>query len=196
MNYFNKTSYQHIFETLVSYVVLAAIALSAIPAQAVNAVTDEVMVTSILPVLSVKNIDLSALESETALFPEIQPAEPKRTMWVVATAYSSDPWQTDSSPCTPAMSHFDMCAEFVETGVADTIATNMLPLGTKVKFPDLYGDKVFVVRDRMNAKYNGTNRIDFWIGSEQPTNQTIIRDAKQKAIQFGVKRLKMEIYNK
>ncbi len=196
MNYFHKKNYQHLFETVVSYVALLAIAVSAIPAQAVSASSDAVVVTSLLPVFAASNEVEIATEEQVTLFPEVQPATPKRTMWVVATAYSSDPWQTDNSPCIPAMTKFDLCAQYVETGVADTIATNILPLGTKVKFPDLYGDKVFVVRDRMNAKYNGTNRIDFWIGSEHPTNATIIRDAKQQAIQFGVKRLKMEIYNK
>lgn len=112
---------------------------------------------------------------------------------VVATAYSSDPWQTDSTPCTPAMHKFDLCKAYEENGTEDTIAANFLPLGTKVRFPDVYGDKVFVVRDRMNAKYNGQHRIDFWIGSATPTNQEIIREAKQKAVAFGVKRMKMEI---
>jgi 3D (Asp-Asp-Asp) domain-containing protein len=35
-------------------------------------------------------------------------------------------------------------------------------LGTQVRFPELYGDKVFVVRDRMNARY-GYGRIDIWL---------------------------------
>lgn len=114
-------------------------------------------------------------------FPEIQARPARRTMTVVATAYSSEAAQTDSTPCIPAMWKFDLCKNFAETGIEDTIAANFLALGTKVRFPDIYGDKVFTVRDRMNAKYNGKSRIDFW-KSEKPL-----------AVHFGVKRLKMEV---
>jgi 3D (Asp-Asp-Asp) domain-containing protein len=128
-------------------------------------------------------------------FPVSDDRAPLRTITVVATAYSSDPYQTDATPCIPAM-NFDLCTQYEELGVEDTIAANFLPLGTQVKFPDLYGDKVFVVRDRMNARYNGQNRIDFWVGSEHPTSKEIIATAKSKARGFGVKKVKMEIYSK
>ena len=35
-----------------------------------------------------------------------------------------------------------------------------VPFGTLVRIPEIYGDKVFVVEDRMNARY--TNNIDIW----------------------------------
>lgn len=130
---------------------------------------------------------------EAPSFPVAEEREPAYTQWVVATAYSSDPWQTDSTPCIPAM-NFDLCAHYEENGLENTIAANFLPLGTHVKLPELYGDKVFVVRDRMNARYNGTNRIDIWVGSETPVNQEIIANAKAKAIAFGVKQIKMEVF--
>ena len=126
-------------------------------------------------------------------FPFSDNREPAYTMWVRATAYSSDPWQTDSTPCYPAMD-FNMCAHYEDYGLEDTIAANFLPLGTKVKLPELFGNKVFTVRDRMNARYNGTNRIDIWVGSETPTNRDIIQKAKTKALAFGTKSLKMEVF--
>ncbi|MFH1286202.1 MAG: hypothetical protein ABII02_00425 [Candidatus Magasanikbacteria bacterium] len=126
-------------------------------------------------------------------FPLSGEKEPAYTKWVRATAYSSDPWQTDSTPCLPAM-NFDMCEHYENYGLEDTIAANFLPLGTKVRLPELYGDKVFTVRDRMNVRYNGTNRIDVWIGSETPENQEIIKKAKSKALAFGTKSLKMEVF--
>lgn len=132
-------------------------------------------------------------KSEPATFPISGNREPAYSQWVVATAYSSDPWQTDSTPCIPAM-NFDLCANYEANGLENTIAANFLPLGTQVKLPELYGDKVFVVRDRMNSRYNGTNRIDIWVGSETPVNQEIIANAKAKAIAFGVKQIKMEIF--
>jgi len=67
------------------------------------------------------------------------------------TGYSSTPDQTDSSPfITASGSH-------VRPGVA---ASNWLPLGAKIQIPEIFGDRVFVIEDRMNARY--TNRVDIW----------------------------------
>lgn len=112
----------------------------------------------------------------------VEPIRPaKRTITVVSTAYSSEAAQTDSTPCIPAMWKFNLCEYFAETGIEDTIAANFLPLGTEVRFPDIYGEKIFVVRDRMNAKYNGKFRIDLW------------KKDRPSAVTFGVKRIKMEV---
>lgn len=105
----------------------------------------------------------------------------KRTITVVATAYSSDVGQTDSTPCIPAMWTFNLCDHYQENGIEDTIAANFLPLGTEVRFPDVYGDQVFIIRDRMNAKYNGKSRIDLW------------KKDRGTAVKFGVERMKMEV---
>jgi 3D (Asp-Asp-Asp) domain-containing protein len=91
---------------------------------------------------------------------------------IVATAYSSTPDQTDNSPFTTAN------GKFVREGVA---AANFLKFGTKVRFPDVYGDKIFVVEDRM-AKRN-SHKIDIWM------------ESREQALQFGVKRVNIEILN-
>ncbi|KKW41946.1 MAG: hypothetical protein UY92_C0012G0025 [Candidatus Magasanikbacteria bacterium GW2011_GWA2_56_11] len=122
------------------------------------------------------------VQEEKPEFPDVSERIPKRAFTVVATAYSSDPYQTDSTPCIPAMAKFNLCEYYETYGVEDTIATNILPLGTYVRFPELYGERVFTVRDRMNAKYNGRARIDFW------------KKDKPSAVQFGVKRIKMEVF--
>lgn len=150
-------------------------------------------VPSIVPALAETGENL--VRTEDPAFPISDDSEPRYEQWVVATAYSSDPWQTDDTPCLPAM-QFDLCKHYEEHGIENTIAANFLPLGTQVKFPELYGDKVFIVRDRMNARYNGTNRIDFWIGSVTPDTPEIIAEAKAKARGFGVKQVKMEVYAK
>ncbi len=89
---------------------------------------------------------------------------------VVVTAYSSTPDQTDGSPFITAN------GTYVRDGI---IAANFLPFGAKVRFPEMYGDKIFIVADRM-AKKN-SHKIDIWMPS---------RDI---ALQFGVKRLVVEI---
>jgi len=94
----------------------------------------------------------------------------KRTIYTVATAYNSEIGQTDSTPFITAN------GSHVRDGI---IAANMLPFGTKVRLPDIYGQKVFTVEDRMNQRYS--NRIDIWMAE------------KSEAKQFGVRYIKMEV---
>ena len=98
-----------------------------------------------------------------------------RELYVTATAYSSTVGQTDSTPCHTA-NGYNLCANNTE----NIIACNFLPLGTKVVLPDIDPDRVFTVQDRMHPRF--ANRIDLWMTSTQ------------KARSFGVKILKMKIY--
>lgn len=107
-------------------------------------------------------------------------AGPNKTYQVMATAYSSEVAQTDNTPCITATG-YDVCENYALYGAANTIASNFLPLHAIVKIPELYGDQVFVVRDRMNARY-GYNRIDVWL----PT--------KGQAVRFGAKKITIEVY--
>ncbi len=90
--------------------------------------------------------------------------------WVTVTAYSSTVDQCDSTPFITAS------GTHVRDGI---IATNALAFGTKVKFPSVYGDKVFTVEDRMNKRY--TDRADIWF------------ETREEAIKFGVRKLEMVI---
>ena len=92
------------------------------------------------------------------------------TYLVRATAYSSTPDQTDDSPFITAS------GSRVGDGI---IAANFLPFGTTVRIPDVYGNKVFVVEDRMNQRY--WLNIDIWFPE------------RESAKQFGVKRIKIEV---
>ena len=84
-----------------------------------------------------------------------------RTMTV--TAYSSSRDETDSTPFITASN----------TRVRDgVVATNILPFGTRVRMPSLFGDKEFIVEDRMHRRHQ--NRMDIWFPS------------KQKALRFGI----------
>ncbi len=85
-----------------------------------------------------------------ALAPPLTPTPAKRH-WVVVTAYSSTPDQTDTSPFITA------AGTVVRDGI---IASNFLPLGTKVMFPEVYPDKIFLVEDRMAPRYG--KRADIW----------------------------------
>jgi len=90
------------------------------------------------------------------------------------TAYNSISSQTDGAPCLTA-NGFNLC----EHGIEDSIAANFLKFGTKVRIPELFGDRVFVVRDRMHKRH--VSKIDVWMLDYD--------DAKK----FGVKIAKIEV---
>lgn len=100
-------------------------------------------------------------------------AKPHKVANMVLTAYSSTPDQTDSDPFVAAS------GKRVYDGM---VAVNGLPFGTKIKIPALYGEKIFTVDDRMNARY-GSNRMDIWMGG-----------TRKEVNAFGVKRAVVEIY--
>lgn len=104
--------------------------------------------------------------------PTEKPQPPiKKTLTVRASAYSSTVDQCDSDPFTTASG-----AKVRDGG----IAMNGMPFGTKVRIPSHYGDKVFTVTDRMNARW-GNQKIDIWM----PT--------RHDAIQWGVRTVTLEI---
>ena len=99
--------------------------------------------------------------------------EPKiaKKIRVVVTAYSSTPWETWGDPFITAAG----------TGVRDGIvANNLLPFGTKVRFPEIYGDKIFMVEDRMNSR-KGHYHFDIWFPEHW------------QALNFGAKRTYIEV---
>ncbi|MDP2737076.1 MAG: hypothetical protein Q8O59_04870 [bacterium] len=106
--------------------------------------------------------------------PESEGAEIEFSRHITITAYNSEVGQTDDSPCITA-NGFNVC----NYGIEDTIAANFLPFGSKVKIPALFGDRIFVVRDRMNKRFS--NRVDVWM-IERPD-----------AVNFGVKIAKIEV---
>ena len=77
-----------------------------------------------------------------------------RTMNVIVTGYSSTPEQTDSTPFITAS------GSRVRDGI---VATNLLPFGTKIRIPEIYGDKIFTVEDRMHSRK--TVNVDIWFAS-------------------------------
>lgn len=118
--------------------------------------------------------DIIITEISTTTVPVTVEFKVKSTSVHVMTAYNSEVGQTDDSPCITA-NGFNVCKH----GIEDTIAANFLKMGTKVKIPDLYGDRIFTVRDRMNVKH--PNRVDIWMKD------------RTSAIKFGVKTAKIQV---
>lgn len=97
----------------------------------------------------------------------------KQKMVVTVTAYSSSLWETDDTPYLTAS------GTFVREGI---VANNFLPFGTKIKIPDLFGEKIFVVEDRMNPRFSKF-QLDIWFPDYQ------------QALNFGKKITYIEILN-
>lgn len=94
----------------------------------------------------------------------------KKTIKVLITAYSSSPEETDETPFITAS------GSYVRPGV---LAANFLPFGTKVRLPEIFGNQVFVVEDRLHERNN--DRIDVWFPN------------KEEALRFGAQISEMEI---
>lgn len=118
---------------------------------------------------------IAAMQNRTkeyGVFPKADLRGPSYTMTVPASAYNSEVGQTDSTPFITAS------GTHVRHGV---LAANFLPIGTRVKIPEIYGDQVFIVEDRMNARYH--KKVDIWMENHSD------------AIVFGSKNIKIEVYN-
>ncbi|HLC99800.1 MAG TPA: hypothetical protein VJC11_02455 [Patescibacteria group bacterium] len=108
--------------------------------------------------------------SDRIQFPKAADRKVLRSLRVTATAYSSTRDQTDASPFISAS------GVHVFDGM---VAANFLRFGTKIRIPDYYGDKQFVVLDRMNPRFS--SRVDVWM------------DSRGKAKQFGVRHVRIEV---
>ena len=153
--------------------------------QAAYAQTDEVMLVSvndgypasIMPEIAVKKASLATLPSASNKQAKVRRSNwvytgPK-TLQVTSTAYTSEVGQCDATPFITA-SGYDL-SNSEET----VVAANFLPLGAKIKIPDMFGDRVFTVEDRMNARYN--LRVDVWMKS------------KADALQYGRRTVTIEV---
>ena len=108
---------------------------------------------------------------------EPSPKTPDRVVTADLSAYTSTPGQTDDSPFIAAT------GKRVHDGM---IAVNGLPFGTIIKIPEIFGDKEFVVEDRMNKRYKCYNEkcsMDIWMDT-----------TRAEALKFGRRRVTAEIY--
>ena len=111
---------------------------------------DMAELTNILPVLQENS--LLSFSSPTNPDPVVA-----RELQVVVTGYSSSPWETDDTPFITAS------GKWVKKGI---VANNLLSFGTKIRIPELYGEQIFIVEDRM--RWDRSNyQIDIWFASHQ-----------------------------
>lgn len=78
-----------------------------------------------------------------------------KTIKVTVTAYSSTIEECDSTPFVTATGNY------VREGI---VAANFAPFGTRIRIPELFGDKEFVVDDRMHPRHS--RNVDIWMPSK------------------------------
>ncbi|MDP2930308.1 MAG: 3D domain-containing protein [bacterium] len=117
------------------------------------------------PIIQTFLIQENSFLASTSHFPPPSSFTIIETIPVTVTAYSSTVWETDDTPFITA----------ANTQTRDGIvASNLLPFGTKIRIPEYFGSKIFLVEDRMNERI-GDFTIDIWFPSAW------------QARQFGVK---------
>jgi 3D (Asp-Asp-Asp) domain-containing protein len=103
-------------------------------------------------------------------FPVSGPAEERYTTTRLVTAYNSTEEQCDDTPFITAN------GTYVHDGI---VAANWLKFGTRVRIPEAFGDKVFIVVDRMHPRFD--DRMDIWMADHSD------------AVKFGIQRLEVEV---
>lgn len=114
---------------------------------------------------------IAPVAPQDATLPIIPDVPAKKTLVFRSSAYSSTVDQTDGDPFTTAS------GAKVHPG---TIAANGLPFGTRIRIPQYFGNKIFVVEDRMHPRW-GNQKLDIWMTT------------RHEAKQWGVRTIKIEI---
>ena len=120
----------------------------------------------VLVILAVM-VNMPIHEAKNDTFMSVSSLLEPKPIKVVLTAYSSTPNQTDDTPfITASNTH-------VRDGI---VAANFLAFGTKVQIPEIFGDKVFTVEDRMAKKHS--DKIDIWFPERQLAKNFGIQEAE------------------
>lgn len=151
---------------LCEFALIPALIISPAPLKAPNADTPSPPQETVLPPASVGIVEIAAI----ADIPLQVPSPVKQVMQVTVTAYSSTEDQTDQTPFHTAN------GREVQDGI---VAANFLPLGTQLRIPEMFGDKIFTVEDRMHERFD--RHLDIWMPS------------RSDAQTFGIQYLTVEI---
>src|SRR3989344_5849947 len=144
-------------------------------------------ITSISALIAIMVLGIGSMKGEADYPPAVEPADHRMFASAVIgdspvvlaknarnnvkiTAYSSRVQETDDTPFITAS------GKHVRDGI---VAANWLPFGTKVRIPELFGDRIFVVEDRMHRR--NSEKLDIWF------------ESTRAAMYFGVKTARVEI---
>lgn len=172
MTYFKAKFNSFRFDYLLNFWAVLALISQILYPGVVHAFTSGTMANSSQKFASELELAAHDYQAELALSLSLV-NKPDKVVKGIVSVYSSTPDQTDDSPFYTAN------GKHVYDGL---IAANGLPFGTKIKIPAVFGDKIFTVDDRMNARYD-FGHFDVWMDAP-----------KSELFKFGVKRVQVEIY--
>lgn len=127
------------------------LAIMAVVLIGVQAGAPVAMAASLIPSIFNKTL-IAQSDDKSFVIPQKPRPVAIKTIRMDSTAYTSRPNETDGSPFITAD------GSVVRDGY---VATNVLPIGTKIRIPSVFGDKIFEVHDRMNSRYS--YRVDIWM---------------------------------
>lgn len=127
------------------------LAVLALVLVSVQSGTPVVMAAGFIPTILMNKTMIEQTDDKVVAAPVVRPPTIK-TIRMDSTAYTSRVGECDGSPFITAD------GSVVRDGY---VATNVLPIGTKIRIPTIFGDKIFEVHDRMNARYS--YRVDIWV---------------------------------
>lgn len=134
------------------------------------------IVATVLAVFSAIALAMAIMHSEKPTLQKIEEVKPSSdTLVMEVTGYTSEPGQTDSSPCIAA-DNSDICKLKAKKELI--CASNQFPLGSLIHVDGL---GTCTVRDHMNRRY--TNNVDWYFGKDAKGK----KDKKKLAIKIGRK---------
>lgn len=136
-----------LISSIIAGFIAGVILLGMLIAQSTSADLSNSKAQDSVPVKIVKNGHLTICKLNRSSY------EVVKKIKMILTAYSSTEDQTDDTPLITAS------GKTVADGI---IANNMLPFGTKIKIPELFGDKIFIIEDRMHSR-KGKYQADIWM---------------------------------
>lgn len=127
----------------------------------------ELIPAGTIPALNLPSPGIETLITASTIEETLFALAKKKKMAAVITAYSSTPDQTDDTPFITASGYH------VADGV---VAANFLPMHTRIQIPQLFGDKIFVVKDRMHKRFS--DRVDIWFPDRASAKKFGLRRAE------------------
>ena len=127
----------------------------------------ELIPTGTIPMLTLPTPRVETLVAQSSIINPVMKPVKKRALLAVLTGYSSTPDQTDDTPFITASGYH------VTDGV---VAANFLPFNTRIQIPKLFGDKIFVVKDRMHKRFS--DRVDIWFPDRASAKNFGLRKAE------------------
>ncbi|MBU0646677.1 3D domain-containing protein [Patescibacteria group bacterium] len=125
-----------------------------------------IMLTGVMAVNAVMPAEVITQTENPVVEPvQVEQTLPDNYRVVTVTAYTSEPGQTDSTPCISSDGS-NICERYAKGELICAAGDRNVPLGSKF-YVEGYG--TCSVADRMNIRYNGTGRVDIYLGYDTPS---------------------------